>query len=346
ILIKIFTEKFIRLLFEQFSNKKLYIVISSLQNLENEEWTKLKSRSKNFQSIVDGKEVILGNLNLKEREEIIKQISSKIGFHGDDKKSFLNKVKSSLDYYIPRSLLRCIANILDMMEYTAYTDYEIRKLYENDARDFISPMLKDNGFTYIEPGVKNIGGYDLDIFASAPTSRTKYRKKAFGEVTLISRAKISEKVEKFAHWLNQMKNVEFNPNKGDIAFFICPPNRITGKAKENLEDNTILLYEYHSPNVSELMKLSEKQTEPIKTISSEEKFEDKDKLIIIKEPKYKLEDIKGIANTRADQLRKIGIKTVKELINCNSNITAQKIKGVGKVSIDKWKQTAKQLLYG
>ena len=69
-------------------------------------------------------------------------------------------------------------------------------------------------------------------------------------------------------------------------------------------------------------------------------------IFIIKEPKYNLEDIKGIAKARADQFRKVGIITVKELINCNSSITAQQIKGVGKTSLDKWKQTAKQLLYG
>ncbi|MBA7531008.1 hypothetical protein ES705_23219 [subsurface metagenome] len=75
-------------------------------------------------------------------------------------------------------------------------------------------------------------------------------------------------------------------------------------------------------------------------------MDEKREIILIKESKYKLEDIKGIAKTRADQLRKNGIKTIKELINCNSVITAQKINGVGKPSIDKWKQIAKQLIYG
>lgn len=346
VLVKIFTEKFIRLLFEQFSKKKLYIVISSLQNPENNEWDQLKSRSKNFQSIVEGKEVVLGNLNLNEREEIVNQVSSKIGFQDSDERIFRSKVKSSLDYYLPRNLLRCIANVLDMMEYTAYTDYEIRKLYENNARDFITPKLKEMGFTYIEPTEKKIGGYAVDIFASAPTSRANYRKKAFGEVTMMSRTGMVGKIEKFASWLNQMKNVEYKPEKGDIAFFICPPNRITDNSKRIIEDNNISLHEYFSSNIEELIKTTTpKPTAPKETFVVQEPTEEGE-IFIIKEPKYSLEDVKGIAKARADQLRKAGIRTVKELINCNSIITAQQIKGVGKPSLDKWKQVAKQLLYG
>jgi len=68
--------------------------------------------------------------------------------------------------------------------------------------------------------------------------------------------------------------------------------------------------------------------------------------MILKKKKYSLEDIPGIAKTRAKQLKDVGIRTVKDLIHCNSNITSQKIKGVGKVSLDKWRQAAKQILFG
>ena len=347
VLVKIFTEKFIRLLFEQFSRNKLYIIVSCLQNPQRLEWDKLKNNSKSFQSIIEGKEVVLGNLSINEREEIVNQVSRKIGFQADDRKVFLSKVKSSLDYYLPRTLLRCIANVLDMMEYTAYTGFEIRNLYEKNARAFMAIKLKELGFSFIEPTVKKIGGYNVDILATVPTSRTKYRKKAFGEVTLMSRSKMAEKIEKFSNWLNQMKNVEYRPDKGDLAFFVCPPDRITDKSKKILEDNNISLYEYSSKNTDELLKISRPKAIPEIEPSGEiELMEEKREIILIKESKYKLEDIKGIAKTKADQLRKIGIKTIKELINCNSVITAQKIKGVGKLSIDKWKQIAKQLIYG
>lgn len=347
VLVKIFTEKFIRLLFEQFSRNKLYIIVSCLQNPQRLEWNKLKNNSKNFQSIIEGKEVVLGNLSINEREEIVNQVSRKIGFQADDRKIFLSKVKSSLDYYLPRTLLRCIANVLDMMEYTAYTDFEIRNLYEKNARDFIAIKLKEIGFSFIEPTVKKIGGYNIDILATAPTIRMKYRKKAFGEVTLTSRSKMAEKIEKFSNWLSQMKNVEYRPDKGDLAFFVCPPDRITEKSKKILEDNNISLYEYYSKNIDELLKISREKAIPEIEPSGEiDTMDEKREIILIKESKYKLEDIKGIAKTRADQLRKNGIKTIKELINCNSVITAQKINGVGKPSIDKWKQIAKQLIYG
>ncbi|MHA1284807.1 MAG: helix-hairpin-helix domain-containing protein [Promethearchaeota archaeon] len=347
VLIKIFTEKFIRLLFEQFSRKKLYIAISCLQNPNKNEWDKLKSHSRNFQSIVEGKEIVLGYLTLDEREEIIKQISDKIGLQEEDRKHFLSKVKGSIDFYLPRSLLRHVANVLDMMEFTAYTEYEIRKLYEKDARAFITPILKEKGFINIEPNEKEIGGYHIDIFATAQTSRATHRKKAFGEVTLMNKSGILDKVEKFANWLNRIKHVEFKPDKGDLAFFICPPDRITKKAKQILEDNNIVLYEYISKNVEEILKISGKIKTQKPLIQDKTELEkDREEIIHIKESKYKLEDIKGIAKTRADLLRKAGITTVKELINCNSKIIAEKIAGIGKTSLDKWKQHARQLLYG
>ena len=347
VLVKMFAEQFIRLLFEQYSNNKLYLVVSCLQNPQKNEWNILKSRSKSFQSIVEGKEIILGNLTLNEREEIVNQVSSKIGFQKNDRSVFLSKVKSSLDYYLPRYLLQCIANILDMMEYTAYTDFEVRKLYEKDARNYISPKLKERGFKFIEPDVKKIGGYNVDIFATAPTSRAKYRKQAFGEVTMIKRAGMVDKIEKFANWLNRMKNVEYKPEKGDLAFFICPPNRITENSKMILKDNNILLYEYSSKNIEELVKVSKPQLIPEKEpLEVNKEIKPKKEIILIKDPKYSLEDIKGIGATTAEKLRKAGINTVKELINCNSKTTASEIDRVGKPSIDKWKQIAKQLIYG
>lgn len=347
VLVKMFSEQFMRLLFEQFSNNRLYLVVSCLQNPQKNEWDLLKSRSKNFQSIVKGKEIILGNLTLNEREEIVNQVSSRIGFQKNDRSVFLTKVKSSLDYYLPRYLLQCIANILDMMEYTAYTDYEIRKLYEKDARNYISPKLKEMGFKYIEPGVKKIGGYNVDIFASAPTSRAKYRKQAFGEVTMMKRSGMVEKIEKFANWLNRMNSLEYRPEKGDIAFFICPPNRITENSNMILKDNNINLYEYSSKNIEELAKVSKPKSIPKKgSLDDIKKVKPQEDIILIKELKYSLEDIKGIAKTTADKLRKASINTLKELINCNSKTTASEIDRVGKTSIDNWKQIAKQLLYG
>ena len=347
VLVKMFSEQFMRLLFEQFSNNRLYLVVSCLQNPQKNEWDLLKSRSKNFQSIVKGKEIILGNLTLNEREEIVNQVSSRIGFQKNDRSVFLSKVKSSLDYYLPRYLLQCIANILDMMEYTAYNDYEIRKLYEKDARNYISPKLKEMGFKYIESGVKKIGGYNVDIFASAPTSRAKYRKQAFGEVTMMKRSGMVEKIEKFANWLNRMNSLEYKPEKGDIAFFICPPNRITENSNMILKDNNINLYEYSSKNIEELAKVSKPKSIPEKkSLNDIKKVKPKEDIILIKDPKYSLEDIKGIAKTTADKLRKASINTLKELINCNSKTTASEIDRVGKTSIDNWKQIAKQLLYG
>ena len=114
-----------------------------------------------------------------------------------------------------------------------------------------------------------------------------------------------------------------------------------------LIDNDILLYEYSSKNIEELVKVSKRQHIPKKKTNEETKvLKPQKKIILIKDPKYSLEDIKGIGATTAEKLRKAGINTVKELINCNSKTTASEIDRVGKTSIDNWKQIAKQLLYG
>ena len=344
VLVKMFLEKFIRLIFERHANNKLYIVISCLQNPDKEEWTQLKNRSKNFQSIVQGKEIVLGNLTMKEREEIVNQVSKKIGFQGNDKKIFLSKVKSSLDYYLPRTQLKCIANVLDMMDYTAYSQYEIRKIYENDARDYITPKLKELGFPYIKHDVKKIGGYNVDIFAEASTDRTKYIPKAFGEVSMIRRSGISGKVEKFANWLNRMRGREFKPEKDDIAFLICPPNIITPNAKKTLENNNIMLYEYSSSNVNELLKISPQEYTEKALKPMERETEIAIEPVFRKEFKYKLMDVPGIGPAKAKALIQGGIRTLKELITCNAKMKAGEIKGVGVVSLNKWKQAARQIL--
>ena len=143
-----------------------------------------------------------------------------------------------------------------------------------------------------------------------------------------------------------MKGREYKPEKGDIAFFLCPPNKITKNARQILDDNNIALYEYSSLNVEELLKISAPKIEVGEEVSTEVESKPEEEFIIVKEPKYSLEDIPGIAKTRAKQLKDVGIRTIKDLIYCNSNITAQKIKGVGKVSLDKWKQAARQISSG
>ena len=69
-LLNLFAEKFIRYLMEQFANDRLYIAISCLENPTEKEWTRLKNHSRNFESIVRGNEIYLGNLTTEEKNEI------------------------------------------------------------------------------------------------------------------------------------------------------------------------------------------------------------------------------------------------------------------------------------
>ena len=348
VLLKIFLEKFVRYLMEQFSNERLFILISSLENPKEKEWTELKSRSRNFETIVNGKEIYLGNLTLDEKNAIIQQVADKIGFDQEHQKIFFSRVKSSLLYYLPRDLLKCIANVIDSMGYIGYSDYEIRKIYEEDARNYMKPFLNNKGFIYLEPEEKKIGGYDVDIFATAETNRAGYVKKAFGEVTMMQKSNMKQKVEKFANWLFRMKGREYNPEKGDYAFFVCPPNSLTRGSREVLESNNIEIFPYISQNIEQLQGFGKTEEEIVCEVSEEQEIKTEIKaepeITFIKEEKYKLEDIPGIGPKKASALKKAGILTIKDLLNCNVKMKAKEIAGVGEASLNKWRQNARQIL--
>ena len=57
-----------------------------------------------------------------------------------------------------------------------------------------------------------------------------------------------------------------------------------------------------------------------------------------------LKDLSGIGIAKYWDLKKSGIKTLKELLECDSNEVARLIKGIGKKSIDKWKEEAEKLI--
>jgi predicted flap endonuclease-1-like 5' DNA nuclease len=359
VLIKLFLESFIRHLMEKFSNERLYLVLSCLQNPKKEEWTNLKEQSKNFKSIIENKEIVLGNLTSKEKEAIITQVAEKIRFKRKERKLFFKKVKESLYYYLPRELLKCIANVIDSMDYTYHTEYEIRKIYESDTREFMEDKLKSKGFIHLEPDVKKIGGYNLDIYATAPTHRSNYVKKAFGEASMIQRSSIKRKVEKFADWLLRMRGREFNPNKGDYAFFITPPNNITEEARKVLDDNNIEFIAFKSSNLEQIIEHERAETEEavvepteieiepepsIETEKPKRKKEKEGKLFLVKEDKYSLEDVPGIGPKNKEKLNEAGIHTIKDLLNCNAKLKAKEIYRVGVASINKWKKNARQII--
>ena len=350
-LLKLFSEKFIRYLMEQFSNERLYLTVSCLENPTEKEWTRLKSHSRSFASIVQNKEIFLGNLTTEEKNEIIRQISKKIGFDKKNRKIFYTKVKGSLYYYLPRDLLRQIANVLDTMDFVGYTKFEIRNIYENDARTYMKDILRRKGFVHLEPEVKNIGGYNIDIYATRETRRSGYITKALGETTIIKRSSMKQKAEKFANWLYRMKGREYNPDKGDFAFFVCPPNSATEGTKDVLNANNIELYYFNSPLVDQINR--QRKTIEVKGPKIPEMVEAKEieeteeeETVFIKESKYDLEDIPGIGPTYAKKLREAGIHTVKDLLNCSTKIKAKEISGVGEVRLNNWKQNARQIISG
>jgi len=359
-LVKIILEQFIRKLYEQYSNKKLYIVISCLQNPDKREYDKLKGISKNFQSIVEGKEIILGNLTVSEKNAILNQVCDKIRMETAKRKRFLSQVKRRIEYFLPRELLKSIAEILDIMGFTCYSREELRNLYEREARTYVKPILIEKGFVYVEDKPKKVGGYNIDIYASAETNRYQRTPNAFGEVTIIQRKTIKEKVEKFAAWLHQMKGKEYRPNRGDYAFFVCPKNRLTQSSQEVLRSNNIDIIEFDSslineinqleqePDLSEDKELSLAPPEEIPTPSADSGLERsslKQKLIIGKKPvTHKLEDIPGIGQAKVKLLQQANILTINDLITCNPRIIAGKVKGLGLKSLTKWIQRAKQIV--
>lgn len=350
-LLKLFAEKFIRYLMEQFANERLYITISCLENPTEKEWTKLKTHSKNFESIVRDKEIYLGNLTTEEKNEIILQVADKIGFDKKNRKNFLIKTKESLFYYVPRDLLKHIAYILDTMDFVGYTKYEIRTIYEDNAREFIKDKLRKKGFKHLNPEVKKIGGYNVDIYATGSTHRSGYVPKALGEATITNRARMKQKVEKFSDWLYRMRGREYNPEKGDLAFFICPPNTITEQTEKVLKDNNIELFYYSSPIVEQIQHQIEQveinlelESPKLQDVIEVKEKEKKEEVIILKKDRYKLEDVPGIGPKFAEKLQNAQILSVKDLINCNIKMKAKEITGIGEARLNTWKQNAKQIL--
>ncbi len=349
-LLKLFAEKFVRYLMERFSNKRLCIAVSCLENPDEKEWTKLKSHSKNFESIVKDKEILLGNLSIEEKNEIIEQVADKIGFDQKNRKIFFTKIKESLLYFLPRDLLKQIANTLDSMDFIGYTLHEIRTIYEDSAREFMKDKLRKKGFKHLNSEAKEIGGYNIDIYATGSTNRSGYVPKAFGEATIINRAGMKQKAEKFSNWLYRMRGREYNPEKGDFAFFICPSNTITEQTNKVLKDNEIELFYFNSPIVEQVQRLREKEEskdieiEEEATEITEIKEKKGEEVIFVKEDKYQLEDIPGIGPVFADKLRSSKIVTIKDLLYCNVKIKSKEIDGIGVGRLNKWKQNARQIL--
>ncbi|MEJ2251598.1 MAG: helix-hairpin-helix domain-containing protein [Candidatus Lokiarchaeota archaeon] len=274
-------------------------------------------------------------------------MANKIGFDKKNQKQFFSKVKGSLMYYLPRDLLRHIAKVLDTMDFVGYTKFEIRKIYEQDARNYMSKILKDKDFIHIEPEPKEIGGYEIDILATQGTKRAGYIPKAFGEVTMIKRSGAKGKAEKFSNWLLRMRGREYKPEDGDIAFFVCPPGSVTKGTQDILKANDIKLYKFDSANVEELLKQKAKK-EPKGEIETEvvppRIQEEEEEIVIIKQSKYNLQDVPGIGPTYAKKLKDAGIHTVKDLLECNAKMKVKEIYGVGETRINNWKQNARQIL--
>lgn len=347
VLLKLFLEKFVRHLLELFSKEKLYILMSCLENPDLREWTNLKSGSKSFESIIRGKEIILGDLTIKEKDEIIQQVAERIGFDKESEKLFFSKIKGSILYYLPRDLLKTIAIIIDSMGYVSYTEYDIRQMYEEEARNYMRDILRQKGFVYLEPEIKKIGGYNVDIYATESTNRAGYIKKAFGETTMMKKSRMKQKVEKFSNWLLRMKGREYNPDKGDYAFFVCPNERITQSAKDVLDANKIELFSYISPIIEQIIQQGEKKVKIPKGEIAKTGVEiGEGGSIYIKDKKYKLNDVPGIGSKTLEKLNKAGIHSIQDLLNCNAKIKAKEIERVGEASINKWKQAARQILSG
>ena len=69
-----------------------------------------------------------------------------------------------------------------------------------------------------------------------------------------------------------------------------------------------------------------------------------DKELTKKESKSSLTDVKGIGPKIDAKLKKAGIDTIQDLLNCDSKTIASRIKGIGVVSLNKWKKSAKLIL--
>jgi hypothetical protein len=79
-------------------------------------------------------------------------------------------------------------------------------------------------------------------------------------------------------------------------------------------------------------------------IKTEDEKIEKEKAPKYKKSEFNLEDVPGIGSAKIELLNNAGIKTVEDLISCDPEIVAGKIKGLGINSLQKFIKSAKELL--
>jgi len=220
-------------------------VFSCLQNPKWNEWTRIKTNYTNIGSIVDGREIFLGRLTDEEKKGIVNDAADHWSIEGDAKQDFISKIRNSILYYIPRTLIKNIHLALRELELTKPSDEEKRLIYEKNARKSMEGILKDLGFTHIDPKPHKYGGHGVDIFAQAEVKDAyEWRPKAFGEVTTTARVSMKEKIKKWIHWKRDwVREGLFKADK-DMIFIMNPPDRLTSGCDEIMDDNDIKFYPY------------------------------------------------------------------------------------------------------
>lgn len=218
--------------------------------------------------------------------------------------------KPALIYHVEKDFNN-VSRIIQISPSRKFKDFY--NIFEEEAREFIIPILKEKGYSDIKFEV-NIGGYRIDIFAKVLT--LERWKKSFGEIAFSNRF-ITKKTENFANWLLSLKGNEYNPDKGDSAFIITQSSVIPRKAMEILKKHNI-----------ELIIYTPKQNQ----------------MFSIKEEKYSLSVIPGLGSLRIKKLNSVGIYSVRDLLICNSRIIARQIPGIGEATLNKLKQSAKEAL--
>jgi len=347
-LLKVVLEQYIRVLLESHRNKSIYLIFSCLDNPKHQEYSELKSKSASFASVIQNMEIRLGILTEDEKYEILDQVAEKIEMENTAKTDFMRRLGHFRDIQVPRILLQAVAVVLNQMGYEHVSNAEINTVYKAEARNYIIPILEEQGFNFISPTETEIKGYKIDIYATTTTDQSNRVKQAFGEVSIAQKKSITSNIEKFSDWLSRMKDSEYQPNLGDYAFFICPKDRITEENIELLSPNKITVHEFDSTVIDLINKLAANKKGVIRKtyekMISDAKVVQKnaEETQIVKKKKYKLTQIPGIKKTNEKHLNEANIYTIDDLINSDIKQVSQ-AKRLGVKSLVKWIQAAKQI---
>jgi hypothetical protein len=341
-----FLESFVSSTYDRYmrsdKDARLYFVLSFLlksSSSRNEKFSFLEKHSPGFVSRMKGKEIVFCNFTENEHDDALNLIAEITDLTLKEKSKFESETKSKLTYWMtrnnPREFGKYLKKVFKKLDLLKLSVPERRELYEQEAREYIKPVLLNKGFTYIAEKTENVGGYNFDVYADLK-DRTVLKKCAFGEIKTTQRKKLKGEVEEFSRWLSDIKRTSVFSHSNNYYFFISPFDS-TNATQEILTQFSIEWIKFEP-----LEFIFEEEEDLIG--EKEKKLKEKKKKAISTETPLKSLKISQLGPTRLLSLEAENIITIENLKETNLGILADKIKGISKKMLLNWKSECEKLI--